>query len=79
MHLIKGQPLHIEKPSESVFRIFMEKDFLNFPSEYVQALIRSYNIVLTDCKLKEIKFNAQGLGTLKRIGAIIKVQGKCIF
>lgn len=79
MHLIEGRPLHVEKPSESVFRIFTEKEFLSFPTERVQELIRSYNVVLTDCEVKEIKFDAQGLGTLKRIGAIIEVQGKCIF
>ncbi|KIJ89429.1 hypothetical protein K443DRAFT_117991, partial [Laccaria amethystina LaAM-08-1] len=49
VHLINGQPLHVQKPSESVFKIFTEKEFLSIPTEHVQEVIRLHNVVLTDC------------------------------
>lgn len=68
----------MEKPEESVFRVFTEKEFLSMSTERAQEFVRSYNVVLTDCDVKEVNFDAKGLGTLKRTGAIIDLQGKRI-
>ena len=48
-------------------------------TECVQELIRSQNVVLTDCEVDIVNFDAQGLSSLKRTGAIIELQGKRIF
>lgn len=68
-----------QKPAESFFRIFTEKEFLSMSTECAQEVIGSYNVILIDCKVKGINFNAKGLGTLERTGAIIEVQDKHIF
>jgi hypothetical protein len=69
----------VEKPAESVFRVFTETQFLSMSTECVQETLRLYNVVLTDCDVKAIGFDAKGLSTLKRTGAIVDLQGKNIF
>lgn len=69
-------PLHVTRPSESVFCILSKVDYESKSHQEIQDLLRQKHIVVTaGAPFHPMKFDEDGLETLKALDATIDIQG----
>lgn len=73
---MEGLPLHVAQPSKSDFCILSNADYESKSDKEIQDLLRQKHIVVTGIPFRpRMKFDEDGLETLKALDATIDIQG----
>jgi hypothetical protein len=75
---VEELPLHVARPSESVFRILSNADYESKSPQEIQDLLRQKHIIVTGIPSHPMKFDEDGLETLKALDATIDIQGNIL-
>lgn len=73
---INGKPLHVARPSDSIFAIYSDQEFRLKTDKEVLEVLRHKHILITDRPREPYGFDEDGLSQLKLLTSPVTIQGK---